>query len=302
MGDGGGLGPVWGPGGLTGTRTPPPAPPSAPPQSSQCSQLPQFPTLIEDGLRQHGAQLSRPAVAVAIRRLEADPHHVHVHLLVVLQRAGCVGGSQNWGGVRTPSWGRKDPPPPKPPPQSPPPLKGSMPSCSFFSMAASISFFFTHWMPRLLKLGVGRGGGVRPLPINGPQPHTWPYRVGGEWEWGLGPVWGLGGGYGSSMGTGRGIWDQYGDWEGDMGPVWGLGGGYGTNMGTGRGNWDQYGDWERDMGPVWGLGEGIWDQYGDWVRELGPVWGLGEGYGTSMGTGRGIWDQYGDFERDMGPV
>ena len=71
-----------------------------------------------------------------------------------------------------------------------------------------------------------------------------------------------------------------------MEPVWGLGGGYGTSMGTGRGIWDQYGDWEGDMGPVWHW-EGDWDQYGGWERDMGPVWGLGGGYGTSMALGLG---------------
>ena len=71
----------------------------------------------------------------------------------------------------------------------------------------------------------------------------------------MGPVWGLGGGYGTSMGTLRGIWDQYEDWEGD---------------------WDQYGDWEGDMGPVWGLGGGY-----------GTNMGTGRGYGTSMALGLG---------------
>lgn len=39
-----------------------------------------------------------------------------------------------------------------------------MPNCSFFSIAASISFFFTHWMPRLLKLPGSRDMLGRRLP------------------------------------------------------------------------------------------------------------------------------------------
>ena len=159
MGDGGGLGPVWGPGGLTGTRTPPPAPPSAPPQSSQCSQLPQFPTLIEDGLRQHRAQLSRPAVAVAIRRLEADPHHVHVHLLVVLQRAGCVGGSQNWGGGQDSIVGQERPPPPKAPSPKPPTFKGVDAQLQLL-LDGRLDFLLLHALDaQVAEAGGGEGGG-----------------------------------------------------------------------------------------------------------------------------------------------